>query len=77
MYLNYIQIKEKISELKESLPFGSIKEISKRGKIRQNTIIELFKGRTKNPRKSTVEKIFKIGKEILEENDNYIKSINK
>ncbi|AZA95336.1 hypothetical protein [Chryseobacterium shandongense] len=42
-----MQINEKLIELSKELPRGSVKVLSEETGLRQNTIIDIFKGRSK------------------------------
>lgn len=50
-----MQINEKLQELYKELPRGSVKDLSDATGIRQNTIIDIFKGKSKKPDLKTLE----------------------
>lgn len=63
-----MQIKEKLIELGKELPKGSIKRISQNTGLRQNTIIDIFKGRV-DPNINSLEKIVPEVAKILREQE--------
>ncbi len=63
-----MQIKEKLIELRKQLPHGSIKIISDKTGIRQNTVIDILHGRTQ-PRFETLQKIVPEINKILQEQE--------
>jgi predicted transcriptional regulator len=63
-----MQIKEKLIELEKELPKGSIKRISQNTGLRQNTIIDILKGRV-DPNINSLEKIVPEVVKILKEQE--------